>query len=124
MLEVQLKKLKQALDALGLIGAQYKVITPDGTEYGDLEVKPVRPTETASGLPRYRRMETRDIFAPHLANMKAGQVKVIECGDYDPRVISRDIAAYFANSMGAGFVSCLTMRETGTVQVLALKNLA
>jgi hypothetical protein len=123
MLEVQTRKLNQALDVLGLIGAQYKVITPDGTEYGELEVKPLRPTETASKLPRYERMETRSVFSPHLAGMKAGQVKVIECGEYDPRVISRDIASYVANTMGSGVVSCLTLRKEGVVQVLALKNL-
>jgi hypothetical protein len=123
MLEVQTRKLNQALSVLGLIGAQYKVITPDGAEYGELEVKAIRPKETAAGLPRYKRMETRSVFAPHLAEMKAGQVKVIECGEYDPRVIARDIASYVANTMGSGVVSCLTLRKSGTVQVFAYKNL-
>jgi hypothetical protein len=68
-------------------------------------------------------LETREVFMPHLKNMKAGDVKVIDCGEYDPRVISRDIASYFVNRMGTKSVSCLTDLKGKSVQVLALQNL-
>ncbi len=123
MLEVQIKKLDQALKTLDLLGVKYKAITPDGNEYGELEVKVRRAAETLRGLPRYNRMETREFFSPLITGMKAGQAKVIECGEYDPRVISRDVSAYCVNTMGAGSVSCLTDRAANAVQVFALKNL-
>lgn len=123
MLEVQIKKLDQAIKTLDLLGVKYKVITPDGAEYGELEVKARRNPETVRGLPRYNRMETRNFFSPLITGMKAGQVKIIECGEYDPRVISRDVSAYCVNTAGTGSVSCLTDRAANAVQVFALKNL-
>lgn len=123
MLEVQIKKLDQAIKTLDLLGVKYKVITPDGAEYGELEVKARRNPETVRGLPRYNRMETRNFFSPLITGMKAGQVKIIECGEYDPRVISRDVSAYCVNTTGTGSVSCLTDRAANAVQVFALKNL-
>ena len=123
MLEIQRKKLDEAVRMLTLLGTKYKVITPCGLEYGDLEVKEQRNTKHARNLPQYHRLETREVFLPHLKNMKAGTVKIIDCGQYDPRVISRDISSYFANRMGAKAVSCLTYQEGRSVQVLALQDL-
>jgi hypothetical protein len=123
MLDVQRRKLEQACSLLFLLGAKYKVITPCGLEYGDLEVKEQRVLKTVRNLPRYNRLETRDVFLPYLRDMKAGQAKVIDCGKYDPRVISRDISSYCVNAMGAGFISCLTDMEGNSVQILALQDL-
>lgn len=123
MLEVQTKKLDQALRVLFLLGAKYKIITLDGVEYGELEVKDCTPVAKKAPLPRYNRMETRKFFLPFITDMNAGQVKVIKCGEYDARVISRDISSYCVNIMGAGSVSCLTDRDGNSVQVFALKSL-
>jgi hypothetical protein len=123
MLEVQEKKLRQAIDILSLLGTDFKVITPDGVEYGDLEVKAKKPTTSVKGLPRYPRGEVRKFFLPLLTGMKAGDAKVIDCKSYDARVISRDISSYSINTFGLGAVSCLTERETNSVQIFALKNL-
>ena len=78
MLAIQEKKLKEAIAILSLVGAKYKVITPDGAEYGDLEVKVLRPETTKNGLPRYKFGETRDFFRGDISTMKAGDVKVID----------------------------------------------
>ena len=123
MLEVQKRKLEEAAKTLALLGVKYKVITSCGLEYGDLEVKEQRALKTARNLPRYNRLETRDVFLPHLRTMKAGEAKIIDCGKYDPRVISRDISSYYVNAMGTGAVSCLTDVEGKSVQVLALQDL-
>jgi hypothetical protein len=123
MLEIQKKKLDEAVRMLSLLGAKYKVITSCGLEYGDLEVKGQSVLKKARNLPQYHRLETRKVFMPNLKNMKAGDVKVIDCGEYDPRVISRDIASYFVNRMGTKSVSCLTDLKGKSVQVLALQNL-
>ena len=123
MLEVQKRKLEEAVRTLALLGTKYKVLTPCGLEYGDLEVKAQQNLKNARKLPRYNRLETRDVFLPCLRDMKAGQAKVINCGKYDPRVISRDIASYCVNTMGTGAVSCLTDMEGKSVQVLALQDL-
>ncbi len=122
MLDVQMRLLNQAIKSLDLVNAKYKVITPCGLEYGQLEVVPDRPPTKSRGLPRYGRMETRDVFVSHLKDMKMGDVKVIDCGKYDPRVISRDISSYCANWMGAGVVSVLTNVEKNVVEVLALQD--
>lgn len=123
MLEVQEKKLKQAVAMLEVLGTKFKVITPDGVEYGDLEIKPPKPASKGRNLPRYPRGEVRDLFMPFLVGMKAGQAKVIECKNHDARVVARDLAAYSANHFGAGSLSCHTDRESNIVQVLALADL-
>jgi len=123
MLEIQKKKLDEAVRVLNLLGAKYKVITSCGLEYGDLEVKERRDAKYVRKLPQYHRLETRDVFLPCMKNMKAGDVKVIDCGQYDPRVVSRDIGSYFANRMGPKAVSCLTDQKGKSVQVLALQDL-
>lgn len=123
MLAVQEKKLSEAIHVLNLIGAKYKVITPDGVEYGDLEVKALRKETTKGGLPRYKFGETRDFFRADLITMKAGDAKAIDCKGYDPRVISRDISSYCCQNIGREAVSVLTDRENNSVEVLALKDL-
>ena len=123
MLEVQEKKLKQAIDILEVLGLQFKVIRPDGFEYGKLEVKALRKETTKAGLPRYKFGETRDFFRPDLITMKAGDAKVIDCKQYDARVIARDISSWGCQNIGTGSVSCLANREANNVQVLALKDL-
>ena len=123
MLEVQEKKLKQAIDMLELLGLQFKVIRPDGFEYGELEVKPPKPDPKITKLPQYPRGKTRTFFLPIVKGMKAGQTCVLDCQSYDCRVIARDVGAYTANHFGAGSVSCLTNRDRNIVQIFALKNL-
>jgi hypothetical protein len=126
MLEVQEKKLKQAIDTLEVLGLKFKVIRPDGFEHGDLEVKPPEPPKPEpkiTKLPKYKRNEVRSFFLPFLEEMKAGDAKVIDCKSYDPRVISRDISSYCVNVFGRQSMSCHTDREKKKVQILALKNL-
>lgn len=123
MLAVQEKKLNEAIHVLNLIGAKYKIITPFGAEYGDLEVKVLRSETTKAGLPRYKFGETREFFRNDLITMKAGDAKVIDCKHYDPRVIARDISSWGCQNIGTESVSCLTNREANTVEVFALKDL-
>lgn len=123
MLEVQEKKLKQAIDMLELLGLEFKVIRPDGFEYGKLEVKPPKPASKITKLPQYPRGEVRSFFLPIIKGMTAGQVVIIDCKDYDARVIARDVSSYCINEFGTGSVSCLTNRDMNIVQVFALKNL-
>jgi hypothetical protein len=123
MLAIQEKKLKEAIAILSLVGAKYKVITPDGAEYGDLEVKVLRPETTKNGLPRYKFGETRNFFRDDISTMKAGDVKVIDCKNYDCRVIARDISSYGCQNFGTKSVSTLADREANTVEVFALKDL-
>lgn len=123
MLAVQEKKLREAIAILALVGAKYKVITPDGAEYGDLEVKAIRGKTTRAGLPRYKIGETREFFKTDLITMKAGDAKVIDCKHYDPRVISRDISSWGCQNVGRDAVSVLTDRANNYVEVFALKDL-
>ena len=123
MLEVQEKKLKQAIDMLELLGLEFKVIRPDGFEYGKLEVTPPKPAPKVKNLPKYKRGETRSFFVPIISKMEAGHAKAIYCKGYDARVIARDISSYCVNTFGRESISCVTKREANTVEVLALKNL-
>jgi hypothetical protein len=52
MLEIQKKKLDEAIKMLCLLGTKYKVITSCGLEYGDLEVKGQSVLKKARNLPQ------------------------------------------------------------------------
>ena len=40
MKEIQLKELQRAIKFIEAIGCKYKIIAPDGAEFGELELKP------------------------------------------------------------------------------------
>jgi hypothetical protein len=123
MLNVQRIKFEQAVKVLDLLGAKYKIILPDGEEHGELKVaEEKKPTKR--NLPSYGRNETRNFFIPLVCNMKAGDVVVVDCAQYDKRVIARDISAYYSNKLGGSTISVATVPNEQKVEVFALKDLS
>lgn len=123
MQNVQRMKFEQAIKVLDLVGAKYKIVLPDGEEHGTLKIaEEKKPTKR--NLPSYGHLETRRFFMPFVKNMEAGDVTVIDCAQYDKRVIARDISSYFCNALGGGTVSVLADPHENKVEVFALKNLS
>lgn len=123
MLNVQRVKFEQAIKVLDLLGAKYKIVLPDGEEHGELKVVEEKK-KTKRDLPSYGRLETRNFFLPFVNGMKAGDVVVIDCIEFDKRVIARDISSYYCNYKGKGFVSVFADTAENKVEVFALKDLS
>jgi hypothetical protein len=123
MLNVQRVKFEQAIRVLDLLDAKYKIILPDGEEHGELKVAEQKKPNKRN-LPSYGHLETRKFFTPFIKGMKAGDTVVIDCAQFDKRVIARDISSYICNSLGGGFVSVLADVAENYVEVFALKDLS
>ncbi len=123
MLNVQRMKFEQALKVLELLNAKYKIVLPDGEEHGELTIAEEKKPSKRN-LPSYGHLETRKFFTPFIEGMKAGDVVVIDCAQFDRRVIARDISSHICNSLGGGYVSVYCDLKENKVEVFALKDLS
>jgi len=99
--EIQTKAINQALRILNAVGAKYKIIMPDATEYGELiiakpEVKKYRRTL------RHPRGTFSAFLAPLFENMKIGDVKQIPFGEFKPEHLRSAATAYANHLWGPG----------------------
>jgi hypothetical protein len=107
--------LDKALQILEALKCQYKVITIDGKQHGDLVVmdnrkkkRPLLPIGTYSNYIR-----------PHLEKLEVGDVAVLPFGDFVGGDLQSNVGARAIHLWGAGsYKSCITGK---TVEVLRLK---
>lgn len=96
------KTIPQAMNLLTAAGCQYKIISPDGTEYGQLEsVKPKKRHHTVppGTYAKY--------FVPFLQDVKIGDVACIPFGPHDKKALSGAVTAWCSDRWGKGsYKSC------------------
>ena len=73
--EIVTKTINRAIEMLAAAGAKFKVISPDGAEFGALEV--VKHADKKKVF-KYKHGTLRDIYIPCLASLKAGEVAQIK----------------------------------------------
>ena len=114
MLDVQKKALVRLIAVLSSLQAKYKIILPDGTEYGTLEVKATKPER-----------KTREKIYPHgeraawasalIGHMQPNDVLSIpvEGSGYKPLVARQAITATAHRLWGVGnYITCLNEGST------------
>ena len=115
-MSVKQHALEKALQILRALKCQYKVITIDGQEYGDLVVvatnrqrnKPLLPIGTYSNYIR-----------PHLEKLKVGDVAVVPFGNFTGGELQSNIGARAIHMWGKGsYKSCINGEA---VEVLRIK---
>jgi hypothetical protein len=121
MFDIQKTAIAKLIKALDGAGANYKIILPDGTEYGELETKPVKATKPkGSRASPYPRGELHNYVQPFLADMAAGDVMVIPYDKYPgPLLAARCYSAGF-DSWGKGNVMGRRNDKTKTVEIMRL----
>jgi len=108
------KSIESAIRLLNAAGCQYKVISPNGDQYGALEVvvkkkKQMNPDRSYGELRKYY-----DMFMKYDA--KVGDVVEIPAGKYPPEDIRGGICAKLTNIWGKGsYVSAIVENK---VQIL------
>jgi len=121
MLDIQKTAIARLIKALDGAEASYKIILPDGTEYGTLETKPVKVKKPkGSRASPYPRGELHNYVQPFLADMAAGDVMVIPYDKYPgPLLAARCYSAGF-DAWGKG--NCMGSRndKTKTVEIMRL----
>lgn len=113
-LDVRTVALNRALQLLDSIGARYKVITPDGAEYGVLvavEPKANRPL-------RYPFGAVRNYYRPFIEPMIVGDVVEIPVGVFDLTTIQNGAGALAAELWGQGAAITRMDREKNVIEVL------
>jgi hypothetical protein len=97
MLDIQKTAIARLINALEGAKANYKIILPDGTEYGTLETKPVKTVKPkGSRASPYPRGELSGYIQPFLSGMGVGDVIVIPYDKYPrPLLAARCYSAGF-----------------------------
>lgn len=117
MLDIQKAAIAKLVAALNGVQAQYKIILPDGTEYGELEVEPVK--KKGHGY-LYKRGETAVHYKPFLENIPVGGVAVIPYDRFDPATLAANCYSYAWTLWGKGNSMGSRNDKTGMVEVMRL----
>ena len=118
MLDIQKNAVTKLVSILnGIEGATYKIILPDGSQYGGLEVAPERkaPLRRASAYPMG---ELANYFRPLIADMKPGDVVAIPYGKYVGETLRGALSAWCCAHWGKGTVNTALNHKTSTVEIL------
>jgi hypothetical protein len=117
MLDIQLKNITAWATLLEKWGAQYKIILPDGQEFGALEVAPPpKARKRVAGPYPYGTLQA--YFKPMLAPLGAGDVVTIPCGEFEPDRLRSAISAWGAVHWGKGNCNTYANKETHAIEVM------
>jgi hypothetical protein len=103
MLDIQKKAIAKLMGVLDGVGARYKIILPDGEEYGELECKPVKDKKCRGGI--YARGETAEHYRPFFdaaSPVAVGGVVRIPFDRFEPAVLAGNVYSYAHALWGKG----------------------
>lgn len=113
-LDVKTIALNRAIALLGSLGAQYKIILPDGAgEYGTLEV--AAPSKPGA---KYGYGVLREYVKLHMDSMKPGDVKAVPVDGFDFDSIQSSVANYAHKVWGHGSIVSTRQKALNVVEVL------
>jgi hypothetical protein len=99
MKDIQLKELQRAIKFIDALGCTYKIITPEGDEFGTLEVK--MPKDRKRAPLRYPYGEISKFYKPQL-NLAAeiGDVQEIAIGKFSSEDIRSGVCSVLSKEWG------------------------
>ena len=115
MKDIQKRELNRAIDLIKALGCAYKVITPDGKEFGDLHVKALKNAKRAA------RKHPYGVVVAHVRqhlDMKApvGIVQEIPCYELDNETVRSSICTALTAAWGKDTYTTAT--QPGKVEVM------
>lgn len=115
MKDIQKRELNRAIDLIKALGCAYKVITPDGKEFGDLHVKALKNAKRAA------RKHPYGVVVAHVRQhldmtAQIGVVQVIECGELDNETVRSSICTALTAAWGKDTYTTAT--QPGKVEVM------
>ena len=99
MVNLRKRVVEQLVATLSAMGAKYKIILPDGTEYGELEIKPADNKKTKNIL--YPRGATRAYYEPFLSSLRVGEEVSIPYASWDPKILKSNIHSWCYDNWGS-----------------------
>lgn len=111
--------LQKALAQLNAIGAMYKIIMPDGAEYGTLVAVPPKPEKERKRRPNmYPKGEMIAYWMPFMENAKPGDVVLIPKDKFDLESLRGGITSWCTRNWGSD--SVITAKRDDQVEILVV----
>ena len=111
-LDVKTIALNRAIQLLTSLGAQFKVIMPDGGEFGALEaVQPKKGTKYGYGV-------LREHVRPIMLDMKVGDVVELPIAHMDAISVQAAAGSYAADAWGPGSIMSTQRKDRAAVEVM------
>jgi hypothetical protein len=121
MLDIQKTAITKLINALNGVEASYKIILPDGTEYGTLETKPVKKTKPkGTRASPYPRGELSGYIMPFLSDVPVGGVASVPYDKYPGALLAARCHSAAFDSWGKGNVMGRRNDKTKTVEIMRL----
>lgn len=116
MSQVSEMAITRALALLKSANVQFKIITPEGVEYGELEV--VQPKERKRQKGLYEYGELNQYFMPFVEKMKPGEQVNVPFDKYECERLRGALSAWLVKHWGKGNSITAVNRESKVVEVL------
>lgn len=122
MLEVQKEGLARALNVLNGLGAQFKIILPDGTEYGDLVAAPKKEEKKRKRNPSpYPIGALQSYFQPILEALKPGAAVEVPADKFDIESLRGSMTAWAGKTWGRKTFISRTDKTKNVVEFLRME---
>ena len=111
MLDIQKKALLRLMGVLTSLNAQYKIVLPDGTEYGTLEVAKPGVRTRKRPKPEHPHGERAAWAASQISDMVVGEVRSLDvvASGYSPKDARQSTSALANRLWGASnYITNLT----------------
>lgn len=118
------KVLEQVLNLLASVEAKYKIVLPDGAEYGELLIAPPAPP------PPVRKKKVfvnppgtlLKFYKSYLEGMQVGNVATVPVHDsFKASAMQSAMTAYACNNWGAGSAMSHYDKEKNTIELMRVK---
>ena len=114
MHELQLQQIAKFIKLMDALGCVYKIITPDGKEFGSLLVQTQKKKKG-----RYPRGELRNFYRKQInQNVAIGEIQIIDPGPYPLEMIRGGIGSMLTGTWGPG--SYVTSIKNKCVELLRI----
>jgi hypothetical protein len=114
MHDIQVRELHRSVNLLKSFGCSFKIIAPNGEEFGELEVATAKPK---ASLKYGKKGLVRAHYKPQIdLNAAVGAVQVIDCGEFEAEDIRSGMCSMLTDAWGKGtYTTCVV---DNTVQLM------
>lgn len=117
LIKREIDRALSALNAAAQFGYSYAVHTPDGKKLGNLKAA---PGATLKRVVVNERGTLKQIYEPFIANLKAGELAVVPCGEFKPEEVRASLSAYCTSHWGKGAHTSYIDNKAKEVQVMRI----
>jgi hypothetical protein len=119
--QIVTKTIARAIEMLTASGAKFKVISPNGDEFGELEV--TKPTERKKKVFKHKHGALRDIYLPHMQALQPNEVATITVREAGVTLedVRGSACAWATKHWGSGAYTSGIDKTFNNVEILRIK---